>query len=74
MTEDTKRHSGHVLAEIEVLAKEYEKLIRDEVKEVDDKTLLSLATHQASKWSGGFSIHNYSEQVVRQTALEGLRH
>lgn len=70
----TPRNSFSVLREITELSHEYEDLIRAEItKDLSIGELTGIAANQCSRWSGGFSIANYGEQVAREQALKIIR-
>ena len=71
--EASERTSIIVNIELENLALEYKELVIAELKDMNNGLLVQLSMNRASNWSGGHSICNYAEQVVREAALEQLR-
>ncbi len=71
---NTPRHSGTVQRELEVLATEYEDLVRAEMEDLNQYQLITAAAHCSSRWSGGHCITNMVEQIQRNEALRRLDH
>jgi len=69
----TTKNSGEIKSDIEGLVRAYEATVKVEVKDLDSTNLARLARNQTSNWSGGHSVTNMVEQIVRIAALDQLQ-
>ena len=65
-------NSGEIEVQIVKLIDDYVEAVTNELKEVDQYTLMSIIRTKSSQWSGGHSVSNMLEQIIRDLAIRRL--
>lgn len=65
--------TGHLEKIIKEVVNDYTELAKEELRGMKTNELLSLISAKNSQWSGGYSISNMLEQIIRVLAIEEIR-
>ena len=64
--------ASEVGKEIESLAEAYKDKVQEELEKLSDRELIKIAERHDARWSGGFSVHNVLDTIVRTEAIRLL--